>query len=280
MAAMRSRVAWHRNQFYLRSHKLLALLSSGGAKNILLSGMPDWIDEIKCGFRRLPHCVEYGDITEENVRRYDVVVPLSLYALQQARRYSPATKNALPLPSEEAVRLCDDKFEFNQALIQAGFGPHIPRMALGTGLQFPYILKKRVGWWGTGCYIIKDRADEQSHLELINDPQYFCQEFLSGPVEFATHILFIDGRIVKALNIKYESASDMAIKGQDAFLYKVVHRCPYLKLFARILRTIQFEGLCCVNYKVATGQPFLLEINPRFGGSLAPYFFSFVRHLR
>ena len=34
---------------------------------------------------------------------------------------------------------------------------------------------------------------------------------------------------------------------------------------------------CCIHYKGAKVRLFLLEINPRFGGSLAPYFFSFVR---
>jgi predicted ATP-grasp superfamily ATP-dependent carboligase len=280
MLAIRSRMAWHRNLFYVRSQKLLALLASRGSKKILLSGTPDWIDDIKRGFQRLPHQVEHGDITEESVQHYDVVVPLSLYALQEARRCCSPKQNALPLPSVESVRLCDDKYEFNQALVQAGFSRHIPRMGLGAALQMPYILKKRIGWWGTGCYIIRSRADEQAHLARINDPEYFCQEFITGPVEFATHILFVGDKIVKALNIKYEAANDLAIKGQDPFLYRVIHRCPYLKLFTRILRTIHFEGLCCVNYKVANGEPFVLEINPRFGGSLAPFFFSFVRHLR
>jgi predicted ATP-grasp superfamily ATP-dependent carboligase len=35
-----------------------------------------------------------------------------------------------------------------------------------------------------------------------------------------------------------------------------------------------------VNYKVVRGLPYILEINPRFGGSLTPYFFSFIRHLK
>jgi ATP-grasp domain len=278
MAGIRARMAWRRNHFYVKSEKLLALLFSGGAKRILFSDMPEWRNDIKGGFRRLPYQVEFGCITEDSFQRYDIVVPLSLSALEQARRHS-SLKNALPLPTADSVRLCDDKFEFNQALINAGFGRYIPRTAQGLVLKPPYLLKKRIGWWGNGCYIIRNRDDEQTHLERINDPEYFCQEIIPGPAEFATHILFVNGSIVKALNIKYEFASDTPIKGQDPILYKVIHRCPYLRLFARVLRAIQFEGLCCVNYKVANGQPFLLEINPRFGGSLAPFFFSFVRHL-
>jgi predicted ATP-grasp superfamily ATP-dependent carboligase len=228
----------------------------------------------------LPHHVDFGSIDEDSFQRYDVVVPLSLPAIEEARRRSPRRKFALPLPSEESVRLCDDKYAFNQALIKAGFGQYIPKVTQGVALTPPYILKERISSWGDGCYIIRNNDDEEAQLDRINDPGYFCQELIPGTAEFATHILFVDGRIVKALNIKYEFASDTFIKGKDAALFRVVHRCPYLGLLARVLRAIQFEGLCCVNYKVAKGQPFLLEINPRFGGSLAPYFFSFVRHFR
>ena len=111
-------------------------------------------------------------------------------------------------------------------------------------------------------------------------PIISVRKLCRGRSEFATHILFVEGRIVRALNIEYQFSSEMPIKGQEKEQIKVVHRCQYLDLFASMLRTIQFEGLCCVNYKVANGQPYLLEINPRFGGSLAPYFFSFIRHFR
>jgi hypothetical protein len=114
----------------------------------------------------------------------------------------------------------------------------------------------------------------------LRSAQYFCQEIIPGPFEFATHILFLGNKIVKSLNIMYAFDSKFPIKGQDVNVYRVVHRCPYLKLFGRILQTIGFEGLCCVNYKVADGRPYLLEINPCLGENLAPFFLSFVRHLR
>jgi predicted ATP-grasp superfamily ATP-dependent carboligase len=277
---LRADWARRKNQLYVKREKLWALLFSRNAKKVLFSGNPEWMDNIKSGFRRLPHQIEFGSVTEDSFRRYDVVVPLSLSALEEARRHSPLQRNALPLPTAESVRLCDDKYEFNRALVNAGFGRYIPEMAEGRPLTRPYILKKRIGIWGKDCFIIRNRSDEEEQLDRIADPEYFCQEFITGPTEFATHILFVDGRIVKALNIKYEFTSDAPIKGQNAEYLRVIDSCPYLDLFARVLRTIQFEGLCCVNYKVVKGRPFLLEINPRFGGSLAPYFFSFIRHLR
>lgn len=278
LATVRARIARRRNRLYVESERLRSKLFSGGPKKILFSGKPDWTEDIKRGFEQLPYQVEFGPISDDSFEQFDIVVPLSLSAMEEARQHSRQRRIALPMPAAESVHLCDDKYEFNRALIAAGFGQYIPEM--GLALTPPYILKKRIGEWGSECYIIRNSGDEEAQHDRIADPNYFCQEFISGTTEFATHILMVDGKIVKALNIKYKFSSGTPIKGQDAAHFKVIHHCPYLDLFARILRTIQYEGLCCVNYKVAKGQLFLLEINPRFGGSLAPYFFSFVRHLR
>jgi hypothetical protein len=273
--------AQHRNKFYVRWEKFLALLSHGEGLRILISSAkPDWQDDIASGFSRSLHKVEFGPITPENAVKYDLVIPLSFADQDEVRRWpSQGSKRSIPVASEECVRLCDNKFEFNRALAEAGFGRYIPKMGNGRELSPPYIVKKRVGEWGQGCTMVFNPRDEIAVLEQLHNPQYFTQEIIRGPFEFATHILFVNNKIVKSLNIMYAFDQECPIKGQDVNVYRVIHRCPYLKLFSRILQTIGFQGLCCVNYKVANGQPYLLEINPRFGGSLGPFFFSFVRHL-
>lgn len=280
LAGFRTKLALRRDALYVKAAKLWALLFSPGAKRILFSERPDWEKTIRIGFRRLPHQIEFGPISADSFDKYDIVVPLSLSAVAEARLYCGSQRGAYPLPSEDTVQLCNDKYEFNKAMFQAGFSQYIPKMAQGPSLTPPYILKKRTGIWGKDCYVIRNREDERAHKDLIADSDYFCQEFIGGRTEFATHILFMDDQIVKALNIRYEFDVDSPIKGQDASLLQVVCRCRYLNLWAKMLRVVKFEGLCCVNYKVANGQPFLLEINPRFGGSLGPYFFSFIKHLR
>jgi hypothetical protein len=236
----------------------------------------DWAEAIQRGFRRTPYRVEFGEITSASLDRFDVVVPLTHDDHESLRRNPGKRKNRIAVPSKECERLCNDKMALNQCMIRGGFGAYIPKM--GRELTPPYILKKRVGEWGLDCHIIRDLKVERTFSQQLNDPAYFCQELIGGPSEFATH-LFMGGRIVKALNVMYEFETETPIKGQSRILYMVIRRCPYLDLFTKMLRTINFEGLCCVNYKMTRGRPFLLEINPRFGGSLAPYFFSFLRHL-
>ena len=144
LAELRAETAERRNRLYVRAERFLARLSSANAKKILVSGKPAWFEDIKSGFDHLPHQVEFGSITEDSFRRYDIVVPLSLDALEETRRYSPRQKILLPVPSVECVLLCDDKYEFNQALVKLGFGQYIPGMKQGVAFAPPYILKKRI----------------------------------------------------------------------------------------------------------------------------------------
>ncbi len=61
--------------------------------------------------------------------------------------------------------------------------------------------------------------------------------------------------------------------------YRRLRRATHLPLFRDMLNAVGYEGLCCVNYKLQDGRVRFLEINPRFGASLAPWFFAMVRAL-
>jgi carbamoylphosphate synthase large subunit len=70
----------------------------------------------------------------------------------------------------------------------------------------------------------------------------------------------------------------MHAKGRECVAnYSKICRNTDLNLFAAMLRSINFDGLCCINYKIVDGRPFIFEINPRFGASLVPWFPIFVR---
>jgi predicted ATP-grasp superfamily ATP-dependent carboligase len=117
-------------------------------------------------------------------------------------------------------------------------------------------------------------------VNILDSPEFFSQQFVLGEYEYATHILFKDRKIVHSINIEYKFDTRMPIKGKDQFIDRNDGcECPYLDLFATILESINFNGLCCVNYKISDNQPLIIEINPRFGGSLCLHFYSFLRHL-
>lgn len=276
---MRRSASSFRDTAYLRYETGRMAFGRGKSLRILISNGPETsdgvTDGIKRGFRHSIHRVEIGPLSPESFEQFDVVVPITVSELLQVHQWPNLLKrNPLPVPSRESIQLCHDKQALNQRLIDNGFEGYIPKVVPDP--EPPYILKKRIGSFGDGCWIIRDRENEKRIGVQPDASSFYRQEIIHGSREFATLILFANGRIIKSLNIMYEFDSEIPIKGQDAWRFKAIRSCPYLELFTRMLASIGYQGLCCVNYKVAGGWPYLLEINPRLGSSLAPYFFSFI----
>ncbi len=245
---------------------------------ILFSPKPEWENNLRAGFRKTRHDITFGELSTAGIANHDLVVPLTISALRELCGLRELLgDHPLPIPSLECVDHCDDKYQFNTLMVEKGFGAHIPQM--GRDLAYPYVLKKRIDEWGRSCHVIRSESDENEHAALLRDPDFFAQEFVAGTTEYTTHILYRQGRIVRAINIEYQFGTRTPVKGKDVHEFMRPCPCRHLDLFASVLDSIGFEGLCCVNYKLLGRRPMILEINPRFGGSLAAFFFSFIRHV-
>jgi hypothetical protein len=267
------------NKLFLRWAKIRERLVSRRKMKILFTPKADWEDPIRRGFRNTQHEISFQELSPEVIKGCDLVVPLSLAGLRYLNEEGHRIPdNPLPIPSLESIGLFDDKCRFNQLLKENGLGKFIPRNE--GKLDYPYMLKKRVDDWGQSCHIINNVKDEAAASAALADPEYFTQQLVVGSTEYATHLLFKGGEILYGVNVEYTFNTSTPIKGRDKELRRRVCRCRHLKLFSTILGLTDFEGLCCFNYKTAEdGSPMILENNPRFGGSLAPYFFSFVKYL-
>lgn len=264
-----------RNRIYFQFLKLKkSIFRPTAPLRILFSdAKPDWSEEILKGFKHSKHSISFDALNEKNSLGYDLLVPLTIHEQESKALRDLMVNNAIPLASVESIRLCDDKYQFNEALKASGFGKYIP----GTdgSHSFPYMLKKKIDQYGENTHIIKDEQEEKAYSEKLNSPDYFTQEIISGRSEYATHIVYKIGKIESSLNIKYTFGQEISIKGKDKSITSICG-CPYLKVFSSILESIGYEGLCCFNYKVRDNIPYIIEINPRFGGSLTPYFSLFV----
>lgn len=229
---------------------------------------------VRKGFFLTKHELVFKPFTPESISEADIVVPFTISELLYLNENRGIiAKNPISIPSKETILLCDDKFVFNNFLIENGFKQFIPPMA--KNLDYPYFLKKKTDVFGSHSYVITDESVEREYLDELGSNEFFKQQIISGAREFTTHILFENGRIVSSLSIQFEFDTEFPIKGKDKWLYMKIVACPYPDLFSEILKTIKFEGICCFNYKVLDGKPFIFEINPRFGGSLSSYFFIF-----
>ncbi|MBA4136328.1 MAG: hypothetical protein C0518_03315 [Opitutus sp.] len=209
---------------------------------------------------------------------FDLVVPLSIETLHAAAADdSLRRRNPLPIPTRQAIELCDDKAALNARLRDLGYRRHVPADA-GQSV-YPRILKLRRDSAARNIFRLDGPADEVAHRLELDSPDWLQQACVPGEVEYTAHVLQIDGRLRRAITLSFCMAHDRAIKGRD---HVVIHRrCAnrHLALFEEMLNAIGFEGLCCFNYKEREGVPVIFEINPRFGFTLGPFFAAFVRSL-
>jgi predicted ATP-grasp superfamily ATP-dependent carboligase len=267
------------NKFIYFSYQTFLAFFSKRRLSILFSENNEREQDIKKSFRLLRHTVSFDKFTYENVKKHDLLIPLSLDDIRLLYSYPElAKRNPIPIPSIKSLDICDDKYLFYTTLVDKGFESYLPRV--GENLRMPYIVKKKIAHMGMNCYVIDTPEKQEQYKSEIHDPDYFCQEIVQGEKEYATHFLYINGKVVRALNMIYIFPTPTYVKGRDKFICNRLWSCPHTKLFTEILDSIGYEGLCCFNYKEIDGKPYVFEINPRFGSSLAMFFFSFLKNLK
>jgi hypothetical protein len=210
----------------------------------------------------------FVDLAEAHLEDFDAVIPMQIEHYGPLARHPELRGHKFFHPSPEVVGLCHDKLTLTRFLIAEGFSSFVPRLR-SSGAPYPYVWKRRRGFWGAHCHIVKGPQDERT-LDL-SDGASFAQALVPGRVEFATHVLRAGGQVRYVSTFAYQMAGPSLVLGehQKPLLTRFIRGSAHLDLFSEILVRLAYEGTVCFDYKVADGQPLLFEINPRYGGSLS-----------
>lgn len=226
-------------------------------------------DIVKTIDKRRYRC-DFGDLEHADLGQFDCVVPqvFSDYDALKSKMDQRGIKFWCPKP--ETVDLCDDKLALNKFLLGGAFAELVPPLLEKEAGRYPYILKKRTDENGAHAFVIRTLDDERAFTNLLDSPEYFCQTYVPGREEFAVHILYVHDEIAYAQTVKYEFVEKVYAKGQHFCLKRRTYLSnnDHLDAFAKILRSVEYTGTCCIDYKMQDGQPQILEINPRGGSSL------------
>jgi hypothetical protein len=245
-----------------------------GSRKIHLHFSPSsWEKNIRRFMRFSKHKVTFGPLEGQEARQADMVVPLALMdVFYMADNAGEFPRNCIPPPNKCAVELMHDKIRFNQWLSGGRFNS----MSLKDATKPPLFLKPKEGECGNNCVAILNREDAERHAAMLDSPDFLKTEILYSKFEYATHLVFDKGQILAGLCVVYEFTSETGVKGTDEVVSIKITRDRFLDQWRELLRELDYAGICCVNYKVIDTIPKLMEINPRFGGSLAEYFFAFI----
>jgi predicted ATP-grasp superfamily ATP-dependent carboligase len=263
---------------YVARELLLAHRLRVKPMRILFSEVTRARPAIERWFRFTPHRIRFGEFVPETVGDFDLLVPLNTDDLRRLDGMRDRiAHNLLPIPPAAAIEVCDDKLLFAGVMQDAGFASLVPRLL--SDPEPPYVFKMRRDRGGQRSRVVLS-TDDASELPGKLAEDCFRQELIPGRLEFATHLLFIQGRPVRWLTYEYDMGREHQVKGPLRPVRKRMIACRHLDTFSAVLAAIGFEGLCCIDFKERDGRPVILEINPRFGDSLCPYFFAYLRDLR
>lgn len=181
-----------------------------------------------------------------------------------ASRREELAPAALAAPSAETLRTALDKFALAAACEPTG---RVPRTvlagkdALAIDWGFPVFAKPRRGAGGRGARVVPDRTALEA---LPRDENLIVQELLPGEEYSVDVIAAGDGRIVAAVpRTRARVDSGVAIAG------RTVHDPELEETAIAIAQAIGLVGVANVQLRRdRTGRALLLEVNPRFPGSL------------
>ncbi len=128
---------------------------------------------------------------------------------------------------------------------------------------------------GTGIQVVESAEQLQALTEQEDwkGKAYTLQSVVDGTVEYVTHCVCKDGRILWTCSFECEmeeaGKSGAGWKAMRSAMRPFAPPQNFLSDCEKILAPLKFSGPCNIDYKLSTaGEVRILEINPRFGGSL------------
>lgn len=177
------------------------------------------------------------------------------------------------LPSRRAVKLLNDKRRFAAFVAAEGLGALAPKGFAGVAdAAFPCVLKRTDLWGGQGVRVVHGAAELERCLAGApwSGHPFTLQAFEPGP-EYVVHAIAVEGRLVWAVSYAHAALPPFEIRAP--LPERPTTPAPISELdradLERFLRPLRYDGPVCFDLKRSLdGRIRVLEINPRFGGSL------------
>jgi predicted ATP-grasp superfamily ATP-dependent carboligase len=216
-------------------------------------------------------------------RTYDLLMPMeeeTLLLLAQ-HRDEFKTLTRMPIPPYQAIMKARDKGWLLQHASQEGIP--VPRTfwvqdmedlgAVKDTIPPPWVIKPRVSSGAFGiCYVERENDLAAAYQEVHRQfPLPLIQERIPPAGEAFGLAALLDGSGQVKASFAHRRLREYPVRGGPSTLRESVHHPQIEELGIRLLQSLHWYGVAMVEFKVdpRDNQPKLMEINPRFWGSLA-----------
>lgn len=215
----------------------------------------------------------------------DVVIPMSAAAIDAIAARSDDVQRRLKvlLPPRETIRLANDKQRL--LALAASIGIRTPRTVVAAAGESAESVLERAGLPA----VIKYREGERLGLPadkryaIVREPAQFLatyramaaqqeaplvQEYIVGDGWGLSALLDRDSRPVATFG--HRRLREYPVSGGPSCFARSIHDPHLTELGLRLLAALHWQGIAMVEFKreTATGEFVLMEVNPRFWGSL------------
>ena len=209
----------------------------------------------------------------------DVILPVTEPMIRLVSALRPELlrfSSIAPTPSLQCFDRVSDKWALSRFLSERSLpcpatvwvGPEVMRGRKSPGIEFPLLLKPQTGNGGRGILLFKD-ADELLRFSLKTDLGicYIAQTFVEG-YDIDCSVLCAEGRVL-AYTIQQGLLSSFDRFGPPPVI-EFVKNEAVLDVATQAIRSLGWSGIAHIDLRMdaKTGRPSVIEINPRFWGSL------------
>jgi predicted ATP-grasp superfamily ATP-dependent carboligase len=216
-------------------------------------------------------------------RTYDLLMPMEeetlLLLAQHREEFAPLVR--LPIAPYHDIMKARDKGWLLQHASQEGIP--IPRTfwvqtmadlgAVKDVIPPPWVIKPRVSSGAFGiCYVEREDDLEAAYQEVHRQfPFPLIQERIPPAGEAFGLAALLDGRGQVKASFAHRRLREYPVRGGPSTLRESTHHPQIEELGIRLLQSLHWYGVAMVEFKVdpRDNQPKLMELNPRFWGSLA-----------
>lgn len=206
---------------------------------------------------------------KEKIKAVISLIDPELNVLSKHRELFESENIQLYLSEYEAIYKCYDKYKAFKAFKQANLPTPLTYENIESfnkdfnngKINFPIIMKPRFGSGGKDVLLIHDRANLE--LQWKNNNSYILQEYIDGiSIDIDFYVDIISREMIsifpkERIHIR-SGESDKAISINDQKLFNLVEE---------MASKFNLIGPLCADIFMKDGQYYILEINPRFGGS-------------
>lgn len=227
-----------------------------------------------------PEDENYIKVMLELAKKSDVLIPISTDSMlpisKHLDEFNAVTK--VPIPCYESLEIAVDKrktLEFaqkNEVSIPKTFVPtnEIELKALSQELNYPVVIKISRGSGAKGVVYANSPQDlicKYKSLQCIDDHP-LVQEYIKGQ-GYGVFALFNKNSKVRAFFV-HKRIREYPITGGQSTFCESVKDTEILNCGLKLLEKLNWYGLAMVEFKLDEhdNKPKLMEINPRFWGSM------------